>query len=102
MTPIALTTSPIAPTASQFTRSRRPLDLPAVQWNRGSAAPSSADRQRWGTAPAARTVPRIDWSELLGVSCNRVLDGGPHALAFAAPALPPALGEQPEAGAEEE
>ncbi len=27
------------------------------------------------TAPAARTVPRIDRNELLGVSCNRVLDG---------------------------
>ena len=43
----------------------------------GSAAPNSADRQRWGTASAARTVPRIDWTELLGVSCNRLLDGGP-------------------------
>jgi len=27
---------------------------------------------------AARTVPRIDWSGLLGVSCNRLLDGTPR------------------------
>jgi len=46
-----------------------------MKWTCGSAAPNSAERQRWGTAPAARTVPRIDWSELLGVSCNRLLDG---------------------------
>jgi len=26
--------------------------------------------------PAARTVPQIDSIELLGVSCNRLLDGG--------------------------
>jgi hypothetical protein len=47
----------------------------AAQRTGGSAAPNSADRQRWGTAPAARTVPRIDWNELLGVSCNRLLGG---------------------------
>ena len=40
------------------------------------SCPNSADRQRWSTAPAARTVPRIDWNERLGVSCNRLLDGG--------------------------
>lgn len=38
---------------------------------------NSADRQRWGTAPAASTVPRIDWTQLLGVGCNRFLDGAP-------------------------
>lgn len=40
----------------------------------GSAAPDSADRQRWGTATAAGTVPRIDGIALLGGSWNRVLD----------------------------
>jgi len=47
----------------------------AAQRTGGSAAPKSADRQRWGTAPAARTVPGIDWNELSGASCNRLLDG---------------------------
>ena len=36
----------------------------AAQRTRGSAAPNSADRQRWGSTRAAKTVPRIDWSEL--------------------------------------
>jgi hypothetical protein len=44
--------------------------------DRRSAAPNSADRQRWGTAPSARTIPRIDWNELPGGSCNFLLGAG--------------------------
>lgn len=62
-----------------LTRSGPPSRL-AAQRTCGSAAPNSADLQRWGTASAARTVPRIDWNELLGVSCNRLLDGGHRGL----------------------
>ena len=50
-------------------------ELGAAQRTSRSAAANSADRQRWGTACVARTVPRIDWNELLGVSCNRLLGG---------------------------
>ena len=31
-------------------------------------------------APAARILPRIDWSELLGVSCSALLGGAPFVL----------------------
>lgn len=48
----------------------------AAQRNGGSAAPNRAGRERWGTASAARTVPRIDWTELSGVSCDRWLGDG--------------------------
>jgi hypothetical protein len=47
--------------------------MPCCPTDGGSTTPNSADRQRWGTAPAARTITRIDWNELLGVSCNRLL-----------------------------
>ena len=43
--------------------------------------PTALTVNAWGTASAARTVPRIDWTELLGVSCNRLLDGALHTVA---------------------
>lgn len=46
---------------------------PTVRRLRGSAAPNSADGQRWGTALAAATLPRIDWVALFGVRSNALL-----------------------------
>jgi len=62
--------------------------IDAAQRTGGSAAPNSADRQRWGSVPAARTVPRIDWKQLLGVSCNDGMDSPRNVLGIGVPTLP--------------